>query len=69
MTLHDFDLSTRKLRSLFKNNGGGAFLGLSVSPDGRYVLYLELDEYRSEIMLVQNFDYESSRISSPSQLM
>lgn len=55
MTLHYFDLSTRKARSLFKISGGGAFLGLSVSPDGRYVLYPELDDYRSDIMLVENF--------------
>jgi dipeptidyl aminopeptidase/acylaminoacyl peptidase len=55
MTLHSFDLSTRKARSLFKVSGGGVWLGLSVSPDGRYVLYPELDDYRSDIMLVENF--------------
>jgi len=55
MTLHYFDLSTRKVRPLFKVSGGGAFFGLSVSPDGRYVLYPELDDYRSDIMLVENF--------------
>ena len=55
LTLHYFDLSTRKVRSIFKIGGVGAFPGLSVSPDGRYVLYPELDDYRSDIMLVQNF--------------
>jgi len=55
LTLHYFDFSTRKARPIFKTSGGGAFLGLSVSPDGRYVLYPELDDYRSDIMLVENF--------------
>jgi|SRR5215469_6920437 len=55
LTLHHFDLSTRKVRSTFKIRGGGAFVGLSVSPNGRYVLYPELDDYRSDIMLVENF--------------
>ena len=50
-----FDFSTRKVRPIFKISGGGAFPGLSVSPDGRYILYPELDDYRSDIMLVENF--------------
>ena len=55
LTLHYFDFSTRKARPVFKISGGGAFPGLSVSPDGRYILYPELDDYRSDIMLVDNF--------------
>ena len=55
LTLNYFDFSTRNARRLFKISGGGAFFGLSVSPDGRYVLYRELDDYRSDIMLVENF--------------
>ena len=55
MTLNYFDFSTRKARSIFKVSGGGAFFGVSVSPDGRYILYHELDDYRSDIMLVENF--------------
>src|SRR5215472_4706330 len=55
LTLHYFDLSTRKVRSILKISGGGAWAGLSVSPDGRYLLYPELDDYRSDIMLVKNF--------------
>src|SRR5579862_1379114 len=55
LTLNYFDFSTRNARRLFKISGGGAFFGLSVSPDGRYVLYHELDDYRSDIMLVENF--------------
>jgi Tol biopolymer transport system component/DNA-binding winged helix-turn-helix (wHTH) protein len=55
LTLNYFDFSTRKSRPIFKIRGGGAFLGLSVSPDGRYILYPEVDDYRSDIMLVENF--------------
>jgi Tol biopolymer transport system component/DNA-binding winged helix-turn-helix (wHTH) protein len=55
LTLHYFDLSTRRVRRIFKIGGGGAFAGLSVSADGRYILYPELDDYRSDIMLVENF--------------
>ena len=55
LTLHYFDFSTRKARPVFKISGGGAYPGLSVSPDGRYILYPELDDYRSDIMLVENF--------------
>ena len=55
LTLNYFDFSTRRVRPIFKISGGGVFLGLSVSPDGRYVLYPEVDDYRSDIMLVENF--------------
>ncbi|HKW31397.1 MAG TPA: hypothetical protein VJN92_00215 [Candidatus Acidoferrum sp.] len=55
LTLNYFDFSARKGRPVFKISGGGAFPGLSVSPDGRYILYPELDDYRSDIMLVENF--------------
>jgi dipeptidyl aminopeptidase/acylaminoacyl peptidase len=55
LTLDYFDLSTRKMRPIFKISGGGSFGGLSVSSDGRYILYAELDDYRSDIMLVENF--------------
>jgi Tol biopolymer transport system component/DNA-binding winged helix-turn-helix (wHTH) protein len=55
LTLNYFDFSTRKMRSIFKIHGGGSFLGGSVSPDGRYILYPELDDYQSDIMLAENF--------------
>ena len=55
LTLNYFDFSTRKVRPIFKIGGGEAFFGLSVSPDGRSILYSQLDDYRSDIMLVENF--------------
>jgi len=45
--------STRE--PLFAATGGGAFLGMSVSLDERYILYPEFDDYQSDIMLVENF--------------
>ena len=31
------------------------FYGLTVSPDRRYLLYSQVDEQRSDLMLVENF--------------
>ena len=55
LTLNYFDFSTRKVRPIFKISCGGAFPGLSVSPDGHYILYPELDDYRSDVMFVESF--------------
>jgi hypothetical protein len=30
-------------------------LGMSVSPDSKYILFDQLDEIRSDLMLVENF--------------
>ena len=53
-TLSYFDFATRRTRELFKveKEFGN---GLSVSPDGRYLLYALQDELNSEIMLVEKF--------------
>jgi hypothetical protein len=49
-----FDSASRKARKMFDteqhhNNG------LSVSPDGRWILYTQIDRPNSDIMLVENF--------------
>ena len=54
LTVSYFDFSTKKVHRVFKV-GGGAFLGMSVSLDERYILYPEFDDYQSDIMLVENF--------------
>jgi Tol biopolymer transport system component/DNA-binding winged helix-turn-helix (wHTH) protein len=54
LTLSYFDFATKRMRPVFKA-GGGVFLGTSVSPDGRYILYAQFDDARSDIMLVNDF--------------
>jgi Tol biopolymer transport system component/DNA-binding winged helix-turn-helix (wHTH) protein len=53
-TLSFFDLATKQARALFKTSGP-VFYGTSVSPDGRYILYAQIDDVRSDIKLVENF--------------
>jgi Tol biopolymer transport system component len=52
-----FDLSTRRVRRVMEvdrdfNSANG---GLSVSPDGRWILYSQVDDVNSDIMLVDYF--------------
>ena len=54
MTLSYFDFATKRARPVFKA-GSGVFFGTSVSPDGRYILYAQFDDPRSDIMLVNDF--------------
>ena len=52
-----YDPATRKITnmdSLDKNLYQGA-PGLSISPDGRFLLHLQLDEARDNVMLAENF--------------
>lgn len=49
-----FDFATQRSRELFKANKDFGD-GLSVSPGGRYLLFSEMDEMNSEIMLVDKF--------------
>jgi Tol biopolymer transport system component len=53
-SLRYFDFGTRRVREIFeiaKDFGDG----LSVSPDGRWLLYTQVDEENSDIMLVDRF--------------
>jgi Tol biopolymer transport system component len=53
-SLRYFDLATRKVRQIFEAEK--AFVnGLSVSPDGRWILYTQSEEQTSDIMLVEHF--------------
>jgi hypothetical protein len=53
-TFSYFDFATRRVHPVFKITGG-SFFGLSVSSDGRYILYALMDKGRSNIMLVDGF--------------
>jgi len=49
-----FDFATTKTRAIFKADKNLAE-GMSISPDGRYMLYSQIDESNADIMLVNNF--------------
>jgi len=53
-SVHYFDFSKKKIRKIFEvpKNFGNA---LSVSPDGRWLLYAQQDQENTDIMLVENF--------------
>jgi Tol biopolymer transport system component/DNA-binding winged helix-turn-helix (wHTH) protein len=53
-SLRYFDFASRKIREIFQVERDFA-RGLSVSPDGRWLLYSQVDEENSDIMLVENF--------------
>jgi Tol biopolymer transport system component len=49
-----FDFTTKQIREVFKVEKNFDN-GLSVSPDGRWLLYSQIDEENSDIMLVDHF--------------
>jgi len=52
-SLHYFDFATKRLQPVFDVNK--FFRDPSVSPDGHWVLYTEMDEGNADLMLVENF--------------
>jgi WD40 repeat protein len=53
-SIHYFDISTRKTRRLF-NIEKASVNGLSVSPDGRWTLYIQGREHTGDLMPLENF--------------
>jgi hypothetical protein len=54
ISIRRFNLSTHgdsRISSITKP----AYLGLSLSPDGRYLIYSQIDEQGADLMLVENF--------------
>jgi Tol biopolymer transport system component len=49
-----FDLATKQIRTVFQSDKDFDG-GLSISPDGRWILYSQVDEVNSDIMLVEHF--------------
>jgi Tol biopolymer transport system component len=50
-----FDFATKQVREVFEAEKA-LNTGLSVSPDGRWILYTQEGEDNSDIMLVDHFD-------------
>ena len=52
-----FDLSTKEIRTVFVLDGKGLEYmgGLSISPDGKWLLFAQLDEKSSDLMMVENW--------------
>jgi len=52
-----FDFSIRQVRRIMDVNRDFSSMngGLSVSPDGRWILYSQMDDVNSDIMLVDHF--------------
>ena len=53
-TLSYFDFATKQVRRVLTIDGQPGF-GMSVSPDGRYILYAQYDDAQVDIMLVDHF--------------
>jgi Tol biopolymer transport system component/DNA-binding winged helix-turn-helix (wHTH) protein len=53
-TVAYFDFATERVRDIFKIDKDFD-QGLSVSPDGRYILFSQVDEENSDILLVEQF--------------
>jgi len=53
-TLSYYDFATKKVRPVFKVDGY-VYYGLSVSPDGHYIVFAKVGQNQSDIMLVNNF--------------
>ena len=49
-----FDFATRQIRPIFEVDKDFG-TGLSVSPDGRWIIYSQVADVKSDIMLVEHF--------------
>jgi Tol biopolymer transport system component len=49
-----YSFTTKQVRPIMKTLGMVAY-GSSVSPDGRYILYAQIEEARGDVMLVNDF--------------
>ena len=54
LSLNFLDHSTLKVRPVLRTNRP-AMLGLAISPDGRWLLYSQMDAFDADLILVENF--------------
>ena len=53
-SLRSFDLNSKQVRSVFEEEWEFGH-GLSISPDGRWIIYAQLRDVNSDIMMVDHF--------------
>ena len=54
ISIRRFNLSSHK-DSRISSITKPTYLGLSLSPDGRYLIYSQIDEQGADLMMVENF--------------
>ena len=54
VTIAFLDLRSQKVKPVLRTNGR-LFIGLTISPDGRSLLWSQVDEYGADLILVENF--------------
>ena len=54
-TIQFFDFVSGRTTQVFRQVGGSSHMYVAASPDERWILYRELPEWQSELMLVENF--------------
>jgi Tol biopolymer transport system component len=54
-TIQFFDFASGRSTQVFRRVGSSSHADVAVSPDERWILYVEVPEWQSELMLVENF--------------
>ena len=54
-TIQFLDFESGRTKELFRQVGSAGHQWLAVSPDEEWILYSEIPEWQSELMLVENF--------------
>ena len=52
--MRHFEFATRKIKDVFTLSKDFDY-GISVSPDGRYILYSQVDEVNADIMVMDKY--------------
>jgi hypothetical protein len=55
LAIQYLDFGSNRTTTLFRKEGGAAYLSLTVSPDEKWILFGEVPAWQSELMLLENF--------------